>query len=143
MKHPGDSPRHVAVTAEVKIELEGIGQHDAERVRRAEGRHIVVSPGYGPAEKFRQNYFFEETHGKHHQSLCHVFRIRPAALFFLQKRDEFPVEQNRPHGYLGKIHGKEQVVQKAVLSCFLPVGIHQPGNLLKGKETDPRGKEHL
>ena len=141
VEHPGNSHGHVTVTAEIKIQLEGVSQHDQKRVCGAEYLHLGIPPVYRPRKKLSQDDLLKQSHGQYHQSLCHIAGICLQAGWVLKLGNELSVQENGSHGYLGKIYGKQEIIPKTVISCLHAEGVNQPRNLLEGKKADPHRKE--
>ena len=73
IKHIPQSGCHIAVTAEIKVDLEGIGKHHQDPFHRCDpGRYVSVPPGNSLAERIRYDNFFYKSRGKHIDAMGHI-----------------------------------------------------------------------
>ena len=105
------NPRsHIAVTAEIKIELQCIGNNNEQYVHGCQNFHTAKAKCYHIAQCVCNNHFFKQTHCKKMQSLCQVFCIRPVLCFISKLRDQLSMENNRPRYELWKKRYKNCII---------------------------------
>ena len=134
VQHSGKSQRHIAVAAEIEIDLEGVGQHHKKQFQGACLLHGQEHRRGGKG--ICQHGLLEQAEGE----LLHpgAERLLPETqtALLVKLGNEVLRRRNGAHDELGKVDHIQHIVEKAVPLPFPPGSIHQIGNLLEGKEAD-------
>lgn len=115
VEQAADADRHVAVTAEIKKDLEGIGDGDNDSLQRTQSFNGVKAEIDSCGEGICDNHLFEQPQGKDIESLRKVFRIDPAIFRISKLRRHFAVQNDRSCNQLGKEGDEQRIFIKGVL----------------------------
>lgn len=122
-KHLSDADRHIAITAEIKIELEHI------RKRRERERYGIQPANVGETKIRRlcqqvgKQYLFGQSEHKIGNAARKTLRIKRSFLTVLKLRDELAVQHDRSRDELGKKSDERQIIHDAVMRRLSPAPI--------------------
>jgi len=77
--HFGHARRHVAVAAEIKIDLEGVAEHDEEEITRRRGVEVGKAPSHAAHKGVGQDQLFEQAEGEELEAAGDVAPVKPLA----------------------------------------------------------------
>ncbi len=72
-KHLADAPGHIAVTAEIKVQLQGIKNNHQYRIYSPQKRYVIVTIVCPGAKSIRQQHLLGKSQNKKPEPLCHPF----------------------------------------------------------------------
>ena len=142
-EHLADAQRHVTITAEVKIKLEGICQ------RHDPGRGHVQPPNlrkafvYKERQRVRKKHLFDQTQAKKDRAVSEVCRRELTLLQILKLRDHLTVEHNGARDQLREIGDKTKIIQKFVMRCSPPASVDDVGELLQREKADAKRQNDM
>ena len=138
VQHPGKAQRHIAVAAEIKINLEGVGKHHENQLQGACLLHGQEHRRGGKG--ICQHSLLEQAEGELLYPGAELLLPEAQTALLVELRNDVLRRCNGSHDELGKIDHIQHVVKKAVPLPLAPGSIHQIGNLLEGKEADTQGQ---
>jgi len=115
IENKGDAYGHVGVTAEIKIQLHGVGQtgqpsfNECQRALNGESAVGNKSKGIG------DDRFFTKNDGKNEQSPAQIGPIKVSCLFRLQLGNYFSVICDRTRNDVRKESDIKAIAQKVVM----------------------------
>ena len=142
-EHPPDSPCHIAVTAEIKIELERISEDDHKCIRLSEKRHVRITIIHACAERIRQNHLFEQPQHEQHIASGKFFPVEFLLRHSCKLWKHLALRHNRACDQLRKERDKQCIRQQPTIFYLSPVCIHEKANLLKSEKTDAEWQQYV
>ena len=85
--HFSQSHCHVAVAAEVEINLEGVGQHDQSRADRAQSGNVREAPVRHLAEAVGNQHLLGKAQRKQEQAGRKILPLKPLSILVQKLRD--------------------------------------------------------
>ena len=141
-QHPSQTDCHQRVAAEVKVNLEAVGDdaHPGKRggyLRKAERLHLGPQRADGVCQK--------NLAGKSHDEQAHALvDLRQGDLAALELPADVRVQDNRTGNQLREEHDEGAEVDQVVLHLdFAPVDIHRVGQNLEGVKADAQRQVEL
>ena len=141
-QHPSQADCHQRVAAEVKVNLEAVGDdaHPGKRggyLRKAERLHLGPQRTDGVCQK--------NLAGKAHDEQAHTLvDLRQGDLAALELPADVRVQDNRTGNQLREEHDEGAEVDQVVLHLdFAPVDIHRVGQNLEGVKADAQRQVEL
>ena len=129
---------HITITAEVKINLNGIGQYQKNCLCGIQAAYHRVTISNQIAESICNQHLFGKTQCKNIDTACQMIEIN-FFLFFIQKLgNQLIMGNNRSCYQLRKICYETRIMQEIVPRYFTPVRIHNKRYLLKCEKTDSK-----
>ena len=122
-KHFCSARRDVAVAGEVKVELEGIGQHGHEGGRAGQAVYIVPSDIDRASQGVSQQYLFCQTIADERQAVCQPLPVQPAAGRGTQLREDLAVEGDGAAHDIGEEGDKKRVFVQGIPLGLALVGV--------------------
>ena len=137
-QHPADPHGHIAVTAEVKIELQGVEQNHQACVRPTKNGQIFIAVIHTRAECIRQKHFLGKPKHKKRETARNPLPVRLFRVKRPKLRQHLAVIYNGAGDKLREKGHKQRILGQRAVRHLAPVSIHDEGNLLKGKKADPQ-----
>ena len=141
VQHSGKAQCHIAVAAEIEIDLEGVGQHHKKQFQGACLLHGQEHRRGGKG--ICQHSLLEQAEGELPHPGAERLLPETQTALLVKLGNEILRRCNGAHDELGKVDHIQHIVQKAVPFPLTPGSIHQIGNLLEGKEADAQRKGDL
>lgn len=141
IEHPADADRHVAIAAEIEVELEGIGEagHPGDGEMEWFG---TGEPGLRPDGKgVGDHHLLEQTDQKEPQPQIDIAPVEDLVPQSIELRHHLLVMEDRTGEQMGEEGDEERVVEQVALLNQTFIGIDQERNLGDGKETDPERQD--
>lgn len=143
IEHFSQTDCHIAVTAEIKVNLEGIGEDNQQ------GGWAVKEIGLLKAEIGKQcqhvgeQHLFPKPKYEQGQSFCKIGRGKSPVGFILKLRKDFFIQYDGPRYKLGEKSNKHKVVRKGIMFRRTGAAVDEKGQLLERKKTDAKGQQDM
>ena len=139
IEHFSQTDCHIAVTAEIKINLKGISQYHQKRGGGVQKGSLLETVIYGKRKHICKQHLFSQTDCKNHDALCKIIRLKAAVLLILKLRHHFLIGHNGACNQLGKEGHKGKIIDKGVMLRPSGASVNNKGKLLKSKKADSKG----
>ena len=134
---------HIAVAAEVKIDLERVEQHKQHAIHGGGGLQVCVDPRHTFGEGIRDEDFLDESEAEYFDTGGELVDIDALSRFLIDLGDEVDRVDDRAHDELGKIQDVSQVVDQALVRQLAALRRDDVGDLLEGVKGDSEGQDDL
>ena len=141
-KHPADPPGHVAVSAEIKIQLQRIAQNDHHRIRPAKRRQAGIAEIHTRPESVRQQHLFCQTDDKKAKTPGNLLPLHRFLPQTVKLRQHLGMIDDRPRDQLRKEGHKQRICDERTVLHLSLVRVHNKGNLLEGEKADPQRQQN-
>ncbi len=135
---------HIAVAAEIKIQLQRIREHNYKAAQAVNNRHgIGKAHGDRITHAVRNKNFFAKPHRKNIYSARKVFPIEAFFAVIQKLRDKLIVRDNRARDKLRKKGYETGVFKKTVIRNLAVESVRHEGNLLKREKADAEREKNI
>ena len=142
VEHLSQTNGHVRIAAEIKINLEGIGERGCPCGTETK-TFGVEAIFYKQCQRIGDHDFLEKTDAEHIDAPGEIVSIECPAAEILELGDHFTVQHNGTRYQLGEEQDKNAVIPKGFQGCFLVPNRDQEGQLLESEETDAQRKDDV
>lgn len=118
VEHISKPHSHIAVAAEVEIDLEGIGQDDQKGGRGVQEIGLCKAEIGGKRQYIGQQNLFRQAQYKKGDAFCKVGRGKSALFQGFELGNHFFVQYNGACNQLRKKGDKGKVMRKGIMPCF-------------------------
>ena len=136
--------RHVGITREIKIELEGIGQRTAPGLQcgqRDTRRSRIKHRPRISAHRIGQHHFLEQADGENRQANGGVFIIEAVGFGTAELRHHLGVMQHRPGDQVREVGDEQAVMHEVVFAHLAEINIGEKRNLREGEKRNAQRQD--
>ena len=140
VEHSCQTQGHFRISGEIKIKLEGIGQHSRPRFQNMFFRRMpedIVGDG---GNLVRDQDFLGQPNDKDTQPNREIVPVQEIGLFFGKLGHDLAVVEDGPGEQMGEKGDEQHVFQKPPLLGDPSLGIDQKADLGEGEKEMPRGR---
>ena len=144
VEHPGQTDGHVAIAAEIEIDLQGVGKDRDPGLPEGQFRHDIESLRHPGGKGVGQDQLLEEPDREKMEARRQVQPVRLGAFRLVELRHHLVVQDDRAGQQMGEEQDIQRVVQQRIADRGLAaVAIDQIGNLAEGEEADGQWQHHV
>ena len=142
-EHFPEADGHITVSAEIKVELECIGEHHKGGGPELKVIDLLEAEGDNAGERVGKKAFFGKPENEDIDTLPEPLFIRPSLRKIRKLRHHFIVEHDWSGDQLREEGNERDIVQQRIVRCPARGAVDYKGELLEREETDAERKDDV